>query len=155
SASLVDGLRRRAPRTLADLVAMRRGVLVPRGILADARRPGDVPYFGGDVYRHELCLAPDLWVPWDERVRERPHAFTWFEGERVVLRRLVNRQGRLMAAVVRATFVVSKNLYTLVPRGELDAWGLAALVNARLFSYLYTKQVPQAAKDDFPQVTIR
>jgi len=62
----------------------------------------------------------------------------------------------LMAMLVTETFITNKNLYTVLPRDDaLDPRILLAVLNSKLISYLYLKQVSQATKDDFPQVTIR
>src|SRR5262249_52948664 len=52
-------------------------------------------------------------------------------------------------------FVCNKNVYVVRAKNGTDAWSLLALLNSQLVSYLYLSQVPQADKDDFPQVTIR
>jgi hypothetical protein len=167
SLGLLERVRAACPGVLAAVASMRRGVLarpgslLPQGRERERARGRDgrdqvFPYFEGDVYRHELRFASSHSVRWDHGLAERPRDFRWFEGERVLLRRLVNRQGRLMAAVADGTFVTNKNLYTLIPDGNaLDPWALAALLDSALLSYLYVAQIPQASKDDFPQVTIR
>jgi hypothetical protein len=156
---LAERVRAACPRMLGDVLAMKRGVLAAAGSFeARPSSPASFPYFEGDVHRYALRFASTKWVRWDADLVERPREFAWFEGERVLLRRLVNRQGRLMAAVAEETFVTNKNLYSLRPRandGDVNAWALAALLNARLLSYLYATEVTQAVKDDFPQVTIR
>jgi adenine-specific DNA-methyltransferase len=75
------------------------------------------------------------------------------------MRRLVNRQQRLMTALAGETFITNKNLYSLLVRPEAGlknagAGFMLGVLNSRLISRLYLSQVQQATKDDFPQVTI-
>ena len=98
----------------------------------------------------------DRWVEFGPKMKERPKEFFWFEGTRILLRRLVNRRQRLMAMLVTETFITNKNLYSILSRDDaLDIRVILAILNSKLISYLYLKQVSQATKDDFPQVTIR
>jgi hypothetical protein len=88
-------------------------------------------------------------------MKERPKEFHWFEGNRLLLRRLVNRQQRLMATLAIKTFITNKNLYSIVPTGDCPTEFILGLLNSKLVSHLYIHQVAQATKDDFPQVTIK
>jgi adenine-specific DNA-methyltransferase len=94
------------------------------------------------------------WVEFGDNMKERPKEFHWFEGERLLLRRLVNRRQRLMASLTNDTFITNKNLYSLLPK-NIEAKVLLGVLNSQLLSYLYISQVTQAVKDDFPQVTIK
>jgi hypothetical protein len=61
-----------------------------------------------------------------------------------------------MAALTAETFITNKNLYTVLIRDhDIDIRILLGVLNSRLISFLYIKQVTQAVKDDFPQVTIK
>jgi hypothetical protein len=88
-------------------------------------------------------------------MKERPKEFSWFKGKRILLRRLVNRRQRLMAAFTNRTVITSKNLYSIRPREDVSPYYLLGILNSRLISRLYLSQVAQATKDDFPQITIR
>ncbi|MGA2557286.1 MAG: TaqI-like C-terminal specificity domain-containing protein, partial [Verrucomicrobiota bacterium] len=103
-------------------------------------------------------MAPS-WVEYGPKMREWPKEFRWFEGERLLMRRLVNRQQRLMTALAGETFITNKNLYSLLVRAaaglkEAGPGFMLGVLNSRLISRLYLSQVQQATKDDFPQVTI-
>jgi hypothetical protein len=61
-----------------------------------------------------------------------------------------------MAALTEETFITNKNLYTVrIPDNKIDIRVLLGVLNSKLISFLYIKQVTQAVKDDFPQVTIK
>ena len=79
---------------------------------------------------------------------------SWFLGDRILLRRLVNRQQRLMASRIVEHVITNKNLYVIRPIGKVSIEYVLALLNSKLLSRLYLAQVTQATKDDFPQVTI-
>jgi len=143
-------------RTLADVVEMRRGVLFDESILTGRKTGGcSFRYFEGDIYRYEMRAAMSRWVELGPRMKEYPKEDRWFKGERILLRRLVNRKQRLMATLVDQTFVTNKNLYALLPKtADIDLKCFLAFLNSALFSRLYIDAVSQAVKDDFPQVTI-
>lgn len=154
--SLMGRLERGIPTRVGSFVAIKRGVLFDPELLTDAKTcPKSFPYFEGDVYRYSLNAILNRWIVFDDKIQEGPAEFDWFEGPRILLRRLLNRQGRLMATLATETFITNKNLYSIRPKSppaELAA--VLGILNSRLISYLYTHQVTQATKDDFPQATI-
>ncbi len=150
-------LRQSGARTLADIAIMKRGVLFDRKLLVAKKASKDhYRYFEGDVYRYSANEVAKQWVPFGSKMKERPKELHWFKGKRILLRRLVNRQQRLMATITEATYITNKNLYTVKPSSEdTSSEMLLGILNSRLISYLYLNQVSQATKDDFPQVTIK
>jgi len=154
--ALQKKLQANCQRTLRDVVEMRRGVLFDKRILTE-RRTGtrSFPYFEGDVYRYELHRRVGGWVTFGKDMKECPKSDKWFVGKRLLLRRLVNRRQRLMAALVDEDFITNKNLYSLLGKDcDLSLECVLALINSALMSRLYIDAVSQAVKDDFPQVTI-
>ena len=87
-------------------------------------------------------------------MREYPKEYFWFEGERLLLRRLVNRKQRLMATKIDKTTITNKNLYVIKAKGKESIYYILGIINSKLISKIYLAQVSQATKDDFPQVTI-
>jgi ribosomal protein S15P/S13E len=154
---LVQKLHFTAPLSFDDVVRVKRGVLFDKKYLTKKQTSRTShPYFEGDVYRYQLKQAAGSWVEFDDRMKERPKEFIWFEGRRILLRRLVNRRRRLMATLVADTFITSKNLYSLLGKTEaVSILAILGVLNSKLISHLYVKQVTQASKDDFPQVTIK
>ena len=95
-------------------------------------------YFEGDVYCYHTRLALHRWVEFSDAMTERPKEFTWFQGGRILLRRLVNRRQRMMASLATDTFITNKNLYTVVPNGESADWpATGALEQSQLRRFLY------------------
>jgi type I restriction-modification system DNA methylase subunit len=154
---LLRRLRATCPHKLSDIVPMKRGVLFDKSLLTNKPISDQSHrYFEGDVYRYEINVLANQWVEFGDKMKERPKEFFWFEGKRILLRRLVNRRQRLMAALTAETFITNKNLYTVLIRdNNIDIRVLLGVLNSKLISYLYIKQVTQAVKDDFPQVTIK
>ena len=154
---LLDRIRQKSVATFDDVVQLKRGVLFDKGFLTSKRTSKNSHrYFEGDVYRYELNLLADKWIEFDDRMKERPKEVAWFEGVRILLRRLVNRRQRLMATLALETFITNKNLYSGLPKSDFPRLeAILGMLNSRLISYLYINQVTQATKDDFPQVTIK
>ncbi|MCX7044208.1 MAG: N-6 DNA methylase [Candidatus Sumerlaeota bacterium] len=157
SLDLHGKMREKISGTLADFVEIKRGVLFRKELLTDAKiAVKSYPYFEGDVYRYELNYQAPQWIVFDDQMDERPKEFKWFEGMRILLRRLVNRKQRLMAALMDKTCITNKNLYSvLVKDAALDSKFILGVLNSRLISKMYISRVSQATKDDFPQVTIK
>jgi predicted type IV restriction endonuclease len=154
---LIGNLRERIPSTFADAVRIKRGVLFDKNLLTIAQAGANsYRYFEGDVYRYQLNLVTAHWIEFCDKMKERPKEFIWFEGPRLLLRRLVNRRQRMMATLATDTFITNKNIYSVLTKEtSLNIAAILGVINSRLISYLYINQVTQAAKDDFPQVTIK
>jgi type I restriction-modification system DNA methylase subunit len=161
AARLLDRLRETVAAKIADYAEMRRGVLFNQSLLTNKKsKPDSHRYFEGGVYRYEVRQKLEHWVELGPKMSEYPKEFKWFEGPRLLLRRLVNRQQRLMAGFTDKTFITNKNLYTVLPLAQRKLppkfdYFLLAILNSKLISRLYIDQVSQAVKDDFPQVTIK
>ncbi len=142
--------------TFEQAIEMKRGILFDKSLIKKSKKSQIyVEYFDGDVYRYIVNYSVLGWLPFDDSLKERPKEFKWFEGQRILLRRLVNRQQRLMASLCSKVFLTNKNLYSILPRNNIDPRFVLGLLNSKLISYLYINQVTQAVKDDFPQVTIK
>ena len=78
-----------------------------------------------------------------------------FQGERIVLRRLLTRKFRLQASVTSETMITTDNVLNVVPKiPQADVSFALGLLNSRLISWLYVNTSMVAQKDDFPQVHI-
>jgi len=140
---------------LSDVCLMKRGVLFDKKMLSETKKADNYyPYFQGDVFRYVINDDHHLWVEFSDKMKEKPKEIDWFLGSRLLLRRLVNRQQRLMASITDISYISNKNLY-IVRSNTVDLYFLLGLINSKLFSFLYLKQVTQATKDDFPQITIK
>jgi hypothetical protein len=154
---LLHRLHTECNRVFGDVALIKRGVLFDKSLLTDAPTTDrSHPYFEGDVYRYQTRLVLDKCIEFGDEMKERPKEFKWFEGTRILLRRLVNRRQQMMASLANDTFITNKNLYTVIPNvNNTDIRLLLSILNSSLMSFLYISQVTQAQKDDFPQVTIK
>jgi type I restriction-modification system DNA methylase subunit len=155
--NLIEKIQYKNHSNLSNFVFVKRGVLFDKKILTDTQKNSNYhKYFEGDVYRYQINFIANQWVEFGEKMKECPKDFFWFEKPRILLRRLVNRQQRMMGTYVNTVFITNKNLYSIVLQEEkIDLKFILGLINSKLMSYLYVNQVTQATKDDFPQVTIK
>ncbi len=141
---------------LSSVVLMKRGVLFDRALLTHEKTSAvSLPYFEGDVYRYEIRIDTPCFIEFGPRLKECPKEIDWFIGPRLLLRRLVNRQQRLMANYTDHDMITNKNLYVVRPANHYSPLYILGVLNSLLISRFYLAQVTQATKDDFPQVTIR
>ena len=140
----------------ADVVTMKRGVLFDKQDLTKSKESKlHYRHFAGDVYRYHINEKFEGWIEYGPKLKEKPKDAVWFDGHRILLRRLINRQQRMMACMTSKSYITNKNLYSLLSRrDDIPLEIILAVINSRLVSYLYIEQVSQAVKDDFPQVTI-
>jgi len=155
--AVMDQIQKHTSLTFDDVLSIKRGVLFNQDLLAAKRNSNlSYKYFEGDVYRYQINFLSKHWIELNDEIKERPKESKWFEGERILLRRLVSRKQRLMATLVTDNFITNKNLYSILPKEEsVGLHCILGILNSKLISYLYLNQVAQATKDDFPQITIK
>lgn len=78
-----------------------------------------------------------------------------YTNPKIMLRRIVNRQNRLMAFYDDSGIITNKdyNPFRLISQ-DYDVYYVLALLNSKLFSFLYTAKSSLAMKDDFRQTTL-
>jgi type I restriction-modification system DNA methylase subunit len=82
-------------------------------------------------------------------------ALRMFQGQRIVIRRLLTRKFRLQASVVTETMITTDNVLNAVPISEhASVFFALGVLNSKLVSWLYVNTSMIAQKDDFPQVHI-
>jgi hypothetical protein len=89
----------------------------------------------------------------DDIASSRPSKM--FEGQRIVLRRLLTRKFRIQASMTDVTMITTDNVLNVVPCcANADVAFSLGLLNSRFISWLYVNGSAIAQKDDFPQVFI-
>lgn len=79
----------------------------------------------------------------------------YYEKPRILVRRILSRQDRLLAAVAEEPFVCKKDFNPIVViKPKYSKEFLLSLLNSRLFSWLYITQSTISLKDDFRQTTL-
>lgn len=104
-----------------------------------------------DVYRYSLSVTDERYISMDEDDSNREY----YTSPRVLIRRLVSRDDRLMAMYETDDYVVKKDLNPFLRDGATESLQyLLANLNSALHSYLYINQSSLALKDDFRQTTL-
>ncbi|SEO92755.1 N-6 DNA Methylase [Halorientalis persicus] len=103
-----------------------------------------------DVYRYEIETTEKRYIDFSDEDSLRPY----YTNPRILIRRLVNRDDRLMAMIAEDDFVVKKDLNPFIKSGDTPLRYILACVNSSLHSYLYISQSAMALKDDFRQTTL-
>ena len=143
-------------RSFSEIALSARGILVKDEFVAET--PTDKgnwqKFFTGVMDRYEIDDAVS-YVLYGSNLTESPASFAFFEGERLLVRRLVNRRDRMMATDVQSTFVTKKDIYSFkVKSTQLQIKYLTSLLNSSLFSFIYLEQDTNATKNDFRQITL-
>lgn len=132
-----------------------RGILAsPSDILEKKEKLNDKPFFLGDVYRYQK-YDNYKWVTYGTNLREKPNDYSWFAGERILVRRIISRKFRIMATFTDKEFVNKKDLYIFkIIDSNYNGKFILSLINSNLFSFIKTKGSTNATKDDFSQITL-
>ncbi len=141
---------------LGEITTSVRGILSnnPADIASHQPVPDWLPFFDGEMSRYFIDEA-DQYILFGENLAEKPASADVFHGIRLLIRRLVNRQDRLMCVVAETPFVVKKDIYVFKPTLEsIHIYYLLAVLNSALLSFVYLSQDVAATKDDFRQVTL-
>ena len=140
--------------TLENISESVRGILAEKSDIIQTKQQNSNPFFTGNVYRYEL--QPDfLEVIYGDNLKEKPKDYMFFTGERILVRRLVNRQQRVMATLASTEFVTKKDLYNfIVTDSNYQTEYVLAIINSKLIAFLLTKGSTNSTKDDFSQVTL-
>jgi len=136
---------------LQSVVESKRGIEAYMYDFYQAQLAGTLPFFSGEVYRYYVSsFNKNTFVGISDR---DAHFHT---SPRILVRRLVSRTNRLMAARANEVFVCKKDLYCLLLRKQqaLRLPTVLAVLNSSLISFLYLSRSAAATKDDFRQITL-
>ncbi|MBK7669491.1 MAG: hypothetical protein IPJ32_20405 [Sphingobacteriaceae bacterium] len=96
-----------------------------------------------------------MFVKYGENLKEKPLSEDYFKGERILIRRIISRQFRVMATITDQDFVNKKDIYVFkLNDTEFASKYLLAIINSKLISFLKTNASNSAKKDDFTQLTL-
>lgn len=131
-----------------------RGILADKALYTNDFSEDKKKVFVGNLNRYVIDNSFN-YIKYDENIKEKPRSYKFFKGERVLIRRIINRQFRMMATLVVDEFVCKKDIYVVkLNDSSLSYKYILALLNSRLFSYYKTKNSGAAKKDDFTQITL-
>jgi hypothetical protein len=110
--------------------------------------------FRGELRRYSLVQGEELWVRWGPHLAEYPD-LAFFEKPRLLLRRLISRQFRLMAAYTNGKFANHSSTFNIIsddPRYSL--FFVLAILNSNLLSHFQVTRSQLAQRDDFPKLSL-
>lgn len=147
---IVDG----AEMTLDEISESIRGILQNNGNEEENQDSPKKNLFVGGIYRYTI-QAEFKKIPYDDTLKEKPGDYSFFQGERILIRRIISRKFQLMATVVEDEFVNKKDIYILkIAKEGFNASYILSILNSKLISFILTKGSVIATKDDFSQLTL-
>lgn len=139
---------------LGEITSSIRGILPNNEDVFENQMPNLKLYFLGGLYRYN-CNYVFQWVNYGEHLKEKPKDYSFFQGQRILIRRLISRQFRLMATYVEKEFVNKKDLYNIkISNNNYNIKYILAIINSSLISFLKTRGSTTASKDDFGQLSL-
>lgn len=110
-----------------------------------------LPYRECDVYRYECTTTEEKYIDFSDE----DSLWKYYTQPRILVRRLVNRDDRLMATYVEDNFVAKKDLNPFISTtSHYSLKYILAILNSTLHSYIYIQSSALATKDDFRQTTL-
>jgi type I restriction-modification system DNA methylase subunit/REP element-mobilizing transposase RayT len=109
---------------------------------------------GSELGRYYIAPDRETYLEYSDRLASI-RDLRMFQGERIVLRRLLTRRFRLQASFCTETMITTDNVLNLVPKeSETSVRYSLGILNSKLISWFYVGSSMIAQKDDFPQVHI-
>lgn len=139
---------------LNDISNSIRGILPNLNDVSATYKTEYKKFFIGYLGRYKISEKYN-WVHYSDNLREKPKDYSFFQNERIIIRRLINRQFQIMASIVDEEFVNKKDIYNLkITNKNYNIYYVLALLNSKMFSFIKTKGSTTASKDDFSQLTL-
>ncbi len=106
----------------------------------------------GQVYRYSIAIED---INHTDMGSYKSIIKYYIKNERILIRRIISRQNRIMACYYNQDLIVKKDLNPFIIKDEnYHIFYLLALINSKLLSFLYLNQSTIATKDDFRQTTL-
>jgi hypothetical protein len=139
---------------LGEVTTSTQGLAGNRFVYSPERR-GDswLPFLKqGQVYRYLLQVDEIQFAD----MSEHPSLVRYYGASpKILIRRVINREDRLMATLTERELVFKKDVNPFVlTDSTVDAHFILGVVNSRLISHLYVNTSSIATKDDFRQTTL-
>ena len=156
SITLLEKFSDKSFLTLKDITRSTRGILYQTNDISKTKDDSrHLEFFDGSISRYSINWNQSVFVLYGDNLREKPSSTEYFTKPRLLIRRIVNRQNRIMSVYETRSFVSTKDIYNfLITDENYNLLYLVAIINSRLVSYLYLSQDTIATKDDFRQVTL-
>jgi len=106
----------------------------------------------GQVYRYCLSVGKLLFADLNQHPSLKPF---YEKAHKLLVRRLINRQDRLMATYVNDRLLFKKDINPfIITDPARNPYFVLGILNSKLMSYLYVNTSSIATKDDFRQTTL-
>ncbi len=140
--------------TLGNLSETARGILAEKSEYKTTISEDLKKVFTGNLNRYTIDESFSF-IHYDDKLKEKPKSYNFFIGDRILVRRIISRQFRIMASFTDDEFVCKKDIYIIKLNGDLLNYKyILALLNSKLLSFYKTKNSGSAKKDDFTQITL-
>jgi hypothetical protein len=128
------------------------GILASRYVITDEKKDNYWPFLIGNVYRYRLDFSKFRYI---DMSMHKDEYLDYYKGKRILIRRIISRQDRIMATIVEEEFVNKKDLYSfkIIDSAFLPEY-ILALLNSKLLSFFYIHTSAISTKDDFRQTTL-
>jgi len=142
------------PTKLSDFTETARGILADKTDYKTEITKDLKKVFTGNLNRYTIDETFSF-IKYDDNLKEKPKSYNFFTGERILVRRIISRQFRMMATFSDEEFVCKKDIYIIKLNDDtLNYKYVLALLNSTLLSFYKTKNSGSAKKDDFTQITL-
>lgn len=150
---LIEKLKTDDFELLGNITESTQGLAGNKYEVLEYEGPEIYPYLvKGQVYRYTFILES---IKYTDMSGYSTLVKYYSKNKRILVRRIINRQNRLMATYCEQDLVVRKDLNPFIINDEhYDILYILALLNSKFFSYLYLNQSSIATKDDFRQTTL-
>lgn len=143
--------------TIGEITDSIRGILANQEDYSATPIKGHEPIFVGKIDRFFIEEGNFQFIKYGDNLKEKPSSFDYFIGERILIRRIISRQFRIMATISDKQFVSKKDIYTFKLKPNQNKFSpkyLLGIINSKLISFIKTKGSASAKKDDFTQLTL-
>ena len=140
---------------ISDITDSIRGILDNQEDYSDIQVDNEYrPIFIGKLDRYYMDNSMKF-IKYGDNLKEKPFSYNYFKDERLLIRRIISRQFRVMAYLTNNEFVNKKDIYVFKLNSTIISTKyLLAIINSKLISFIITKVSTTAKKDDFTQLTL-
>jgi predicted type IV restriction endonuclease len=140
--------------SLGDITISTQGLAGNMFVLSPKPQKDFYPFLeSGQVYRYDLSAEKISFTD----MSDKPTLRAFYDTKpKVLIRRVINRQDRLMCAFSEDRLVFKKDInpFILHSSDKEQTLFITGILNSKLFSYLYVNSSSIATKDDFRQTTL-
>ena len=154
SNDILDKIKRSAGMvTLGQITRSTQGLSASRYELSATKSAGEIAFLTeGTINRYRMFPKAVLYTNF--RQKESLRGF-YSKGEKLLIRRIINRQDRIMVAFTEEEMAFTKdaNPFIVIDNNYKTKY-LLSILASKLISYLYVNGSSIATKDDFRQTTL-